>query len=189
MRKSSIKRKTRETEIDLYLNIDGEGKCDIDVKYKFFRHMLETLSFYSGFDIKLKASGDLRHHLIEDIGISLGNALNNALGEKRGIMRYGYSIIPMDESLVLTSLDISGRGFFSINYKPRNTFIEDVTDYDLIHFLQSFSLNARISLHIVCIRYKDLHHLFESIFKSLGLSLKIACKIINERVPSTKGML
>ncbi len=187
MRAYKTIRKTKETEIHVFINIDGSGNFKINLEQKFLKHMLETFSFYSCFDIEIEAKGDLKHHIVEDIAIVLGNAFNNALGDKSGINRFGYSIIPMDDSLVLTSVDISGRGYFNTNYEIRNVMIEDISDELLIHFLRTFALNSRINLHVICLNYSDLHHLFEAIFKSLAISLKEACKIVDRKTPSIKG--
>ncbi len=184
-----VSRKTKETNIELYINLDGNGEHEINIGIKFLEHMLKTLSYYSKFDLKIKAEGDLKHHLIEDIAIVLGTAFNNALKDKKGIRRFGYSIIPMDDSLVMTVVDISGRSYFYTNIEIKNIAIEDISDDLILHFLKTFAYNSKINLHIVSFYYRDLHHLYEAIFKSLGFSLREASSIVDENVPSLKGTI
>lgn len=193
-RQSKIERTTRETRVEISLNIDGEGKYNINTTIPFMDHMLSLLSGHSLIDLNIKARGDTDvdyHHLVEDIGISLGKALEKALGEKIGINRYGMAIIPMDEALVGVSLDISSRGYlyFDLNLKRKKI---GNFDTELIEeFFRALAINSGITLHTYYIRGKNTHHIIEAAFKALGQALKKATTL-NPRekgVPSTKGKL
>ena len=197
-RKSSQSRKTRETEIEVKLNIDGEGKNSISTGIKFLDHMLELFSFFSLFDLEIKAKGDLDidiHHTNEDVGITLGKALKEALGKAEGIERFGYAFGSMEECLVRVVVDICGRPKF--NYAEKEFLPEKSPDlrYSLEeaeHFLESFIKQCGINLNIGIIKgSQDTHHLLEAIFKALGLSLKQATSIDPRRqgIPSTKGII
>jgi len=191
-RKAKVERKTKETEISLAINIDGSGKGEIETGVGFLDHMLTLLSRFSGMDIRIKAKGDLEvdtHHTIEDTGICLGEALKKALGDKKGIRRFGFASTPMDETLVNTSLDISGRPLlvFNVPYikgREGSFEIEDTKE-----FLKAFTTHSGITLHINLVYGDNLHHVNEAIFKSLALALKDALKIEGSDVPSTKGCL
>ena len=191
-RKTKVERKTKETEISLAINIDGSGKGEIETGVGFLDHMLTLFSRFSGMDIRIKAKGDLEvdtHHTIEDAGICLGEALKKALGEKKGIRRFGFASVPMDETLVNTSLDISGRPLlvFNVPYiKGRDGSFE--ID-DTKEFLKAFTTHSGITIHINLVYGDNLHHVNEAIFKSLALALKDALKIEGRDVPSTKGCL
>ncbi len=193
MRNATIKRATNETDIYLKLELDGNGKSKIDTGCGFLDHMLTLFSAHGGFDLEIKCVGDINvdyHHTVEDIGICLGQAFNEALKDKRGITRYGSFILPMDEALILTAVDISGRS--SLLYKL-DIPTEKIGDFDselIEEFLLSFTRNFPISLHIRRLEGKNSHHIAEGGFKSLARSLKIAVKNTGENsVPSTKGVL
>lgn len=195
MRNSEINRKTNETDIKLSLNIDGKGESDINSGCGFLDHMLTLLARHARFDIKLSCIGDTNvdyHHTVEDIGIAIGTALKNALGDMRGITRYGSFILPMDESLVLTSLDISGRSYLSYDL---NIPAQKVGDFDtelVEEFFAAFVRNSNITLHIKQLSGTNSHHIIEASFKSIAQSLKIAVKIdenFKDEIPSTKGVL
>lgn len=190
-----VKRKTKETDIRLKLNLDGEGKYRVKTGIGLLDHMLELFAQHGFFDLEIKAKGDLgvdQHHLIEDIGISLGNAIKKALGNKKGIRRYGSITLPMDEALVSISLDISGRPYLAFNvvfYKKR---IEKEFDYSLVEeFFRAVVANSGITLHFNLSYGKNNHHIAEAIFKGFGRVLDQATKIAArfKRVPSTKGSL
>ncbi len=193
-RMASIERNTKETQIKLSLNLDGEGKADIDTGVGFFNHMLTLLAFHSGMDLEVKATGDLEvcdHHLVEDTGIALGKCFLEALGDKKGIKRYGTFFVPMDEALAQVSLDISGRSFlvFDCSFKRESigTFSTEMTE----EFFRSFAFNAGITLHSKVLYGENDHHKVEALFKALGRALKEA-KTVDENnmvLPSTKGML
>ena len=191
-RKAKIKRKTKETDISLEINLDGKGKSDISTGIGFFDHMLTLLSRFSGIDMKIKAKGDISvdtHHTVEDTGICLGEAIKKAMGEKKGIRRFGFASVPMDEVLVNTSLDISGRPLLvfnvpSIKGREGSFEIEDTKE-----FLKGFTIHTGITIHINLIYGDNLHHINEAVFKSIGLALKDAVKIEGGDIPSTKGRL
>lgn len=187
-------RKTKETEIFLELNIDGEGVFNIFTTIPFFDHILSLFTKHGLFDIKIKARGDIEvdyHHLVEDIGIILGQGLYQATGEAKGIERYGSVIIPMDEALVMVAVDISGRSGLYFDVQTTKKKIGDF-EVDLIEeFLKALTSNAKITLHIKQLSGKNTHHIIEGIFKGLGIALRHALKC-NERIkdiPSTKGKI
>lgn len=192
MRKASLKRKTKETEIEIEVNLDGKGNYKIETPVGFLNHMLELFSKFSNFDLKIKAKGDIdvdTHHIIEDTGICLGSVINKALGDKKGIKRFGFSSTPMDEVLVNISLDISGRPYlvFNVpNIKGREGAFEIE---DAKEFLKGFVNHLGLTLHINLIYGENLHHVVEGIFKGLALSLKEAVKVEGKKIPSTKGKI
>ncbi|MGC8971386.1 MAG: imidazoleglycerol-phosphate dehydratase HisB [bacterium] len=189
-REISISRTTRETDIRINLNIDGTGKGNIDTKIGFFNHLLISFTLYSRFDIELTANGDLDvdgHHLCEDVGIVLGSALNKALGDFK-IARFGYSITPMDDALIISSIDISGRPYFETNDLFTDSFIGTFQTEWLIEFLKAFAMNSKMTLHILKLRGNNSHHTAECLMKSLGLSLREAVKKTDD-ILSTKGVL
>ncbi len=195
MRKAAIKRKTKETNISLDLNLDGRGSYSINTSIPFLDHMLSLMCKHGLFDIKLKAKGDIAiddHHTMEDIGIVLGKALKQALGDMKGIARYGQASVPMDEALASVSIDISGRPYFVYKVEfPKKSKLKGF-DPDLIEdFLQAFVSNSSITLHINALYGRNIHHIIEAIFKGLGRALREAVTI-NPRmkgIPSTKGKL
>ncbi len=192
-RKAEIKRQTKETNVELELNIDGTGKYKISTTIPFLDHMLEQFAFHSGFDLYLKASGDTDiddHHLVEDIGIVFGQAFNKAVRNKKGVNRYGEVITPMDEALSYVVVDISGRPFFKYEVKFLPQYNKSNFDFNLIkELLKSFVNEAKITLHIKLLNGEDNHHICESIFKSLARALRQAVSITKNSVPSTKGKL
>lgn len=193
MRKVKRIRETKETKVNLSLNLDGERIYDIKTGIPFFDHLLSLFSYHSMFSLKVLAKGDLLHHIIEDIGISLGEALDLALADKDGIKRFGDIIMPMDEALVIVSLDISGRPNIFIkrdNIPFEFSSIVDGFDTSLIQgFLKAFVDNAKITLHIIIIYGVDLHHIIEAIFKGIAIALKIATRIEKKGIPSSKGRI
>jgi imidazoleglycerol-phosphate dehydratase len=189
MRAVKIERKTTETDISIFLNIDGTGDHKIDMGAKFFSHMLTSFARHGSFDLKVSVTGDNEHHIVEDTGIALGEAFKKALGDKRGIQRFGFSIIPMDDILMLTSVDLGGRSYCANNVTFRKKKIEDLSSEMIGHFLESFSAEMRMNLHIKLLDGKNEHHKAEALFKSLAISLGEACRITGEDIPSTKGIL
>jgi imidazoleglycerol-phosphate dehydratase len=189
MRASNVERKTNETDVKVSLKIDGKGDQEIETGIPFFNHMLSSLAKHGSFDLKINAIGDNEHHIIEDVAIVLGKAFKDALGNKKGIRRFGYSIVPMDDVLILTSVDISGRSYFVNNVSFRRKKIEGLSSEMILHFLETFTSEFKINLHIKLLDGKNEHHKAEAIFKSLALSLKQACSIEGEGIPSTKGVL
>lgn len=190
MRESKATRKTSETEIEVKISLDGRGNADIDTGIAFFDHMLNSFAKHGSFDLAVKARGDLSvddHHTIEDVGITLGNAVQKALGDKKGIERFGEARVPMDEALASVTLDISGRSFlaFDASFKGK---IGGFNPQNTRHFFESLVNNAGINAHLSVSGEND-HHKVEALFKAFGIALKRAVKIIGSEVPSTKGVL
>lgn len=188
-------RETSETRIALALNLDGSGKADISTGIPFFDHMLELFSHHGLFDLTLKASGDLTvdyHHTVEDVGIVLGDVLRKALGDKRGIQRYGFFLLPMDECLCRFVMDLGGRPHLAYRVKARQHFIRDFNITLVREFFQAFANSAGANVHIELLYGDEPHHIAESIFKAFGRTLS-ACTRRDPRrsdtVPSTKGTL
>ncbi|CAD7778228.1 MAG TPA: imidazoleglycerol-phosphate dehydratase HisB [Candidatus Desulfofervidus auxilii] len=194
MRKSEIKRKTTETEIELCLNLDGSGQTKISSGIPFFDHMLCLFCVHGLFDLTLTARGDLEvdaHHVIEDIGICLGQAIKEALGKKEGINRYGQASVPMDESLAQVFIDLSGRPFFFYQGRP---LVGQLGQFDLeltAEFFRALSNEAKMNLHIHLLYGENKHHCAEAIFKACGRSLRQAVCLDPRRlnIPSSKGVL
>lgn len=195
MRTAKIERKTKETDVRLTLNLDGKGQYSIDTSIPFLDHMLSLMCKHGIFDMKLKAEGDVEvdfHHTVEDVGIVLGKAVKQALGDMKGISRFGQAIVPMDEAIASVSLDISGRPYlvYRVSFTKRSKIRN--FDPDLIEdFLQAFVINSGITLHIESPYGRNTHHIIEAIFKALGRALKIAVSIDPRMkgVPTTKGKL
>ena len=191
MRGSKLTRKTNETDIELKLTIDGSGNTDIDTGIAFFDHMLNSFARHGSLDLTVKASGDLSvddHHTIEDVGITLGSAINNALGDKKGIERFGEARVPMDEALASVAVDISGRSFLVFDATFTETKIGGLTPQNTKHFFESLASNAGINVHMDVYGDND-HHKIEALFKAFGVALKRAVRISGSDVPSTKGVL
>ncbi len=195
MRKAEIKRTTAETDIKLKLNLDGKGASKINSGCGFLDHMLNLFAKHGSFDLEIKCVGDTKvdyHHTTEDVAICLGTAFKNALGDKKGINRYGSTILPMDEALILTAVDLSGRSYF---VKDLNISASKVGDFDtelLEEFLVAFSRTAECNLHVRQLSGSNAHHIIEGTFKSLTRSLKTAVSIDQKNkdsLPSTKGVL
>jgi imidazoleglycerol-phosphate dehydratase len=192
---SSVKRNTNETEINVSVNLDGSGKHSITTGLPFFDHMIQQLSKHSLIDIDIKCNGDLEidsHHTMEDVGWALGKAINEALGNKKGIKRYSFSYLPMDECLTRCCIDISGRPWLVWNVFLPNVTIKDIETEIFKEFFQSFSQSAEITLHIENIYGQNTHHIIESCFKSMAVSLRNAIQLDSrnlDNVPSTKGTL
>lgn len=189
MRASNIHRKTGETDIKVSLVVEGEGAYDIGTGFKFFDHLLSSFSRHGRFDLEVKATGDNEHHVVEDVAIALGEAFRDALGDKRGIKRFGSAIVPMDDILLLTAVDISGRGYCVSGVKFRRKKIEGLSSEMIAHFLTTFTTEFKVNLHAMVLEGKNEHHKAEALFKSLGLSLREACGVVGEGIPSTKGVL
>jgi len=191
-RTASVKRKTLETDISLSLNLDGEGRDSIATGVGFFDHMLTLLSRHSKIDLEVKASGDTHvdfHHTVEDVGIALGQALKEALGDKAGIERYGWTMLPMDEAVARVALDLSGRPYLVFN---ASFPAEKVGDFDsslVEEFFRAIVTNAALTLHIEVPYGRNTHHMAEAIFKGFARSLKTAVKVTGKDIPSTKGTL
>ena len=195
-RKATIERNTNETQIKLELNLDGTGQYNIDTPIGFLNHMLELFSKHGLFDLTVQATGDVAyddHHIIEDIGIVLGQAISKAIGDKKGINRYGFFILPMDEVLSLCAVDLAGRFAYDDDYKPVREKVNDFPTEMLWHMLQQVALEAKMNLHIQLLNPgRNEHHRLESIFKSFARALRQACAYderSKDQLPSTKGKL
>ena len=195
MRKARIHRPTKETDITAILNIDGRGKYLISTGIRFFDHMLELFAHHGGFDLELKASGDLdvdQHHTLEDVGIVLGQAFDKALGNKKGILRAGYFLMPMDETLGLAAVDFCGRTSIAVDTKVRTRLVGDLQS-ELVHdFFEGFARGARANVHTRVLYGRSNHHKIESLFKAFARAVRAACwqdGRVAEFIPSTKGVL
>ncbi len=195
MRKVKVERRTKETDISVEINLDGSGKYSINTSIPFLDHMLSLMCRHGLFDAKLKAKGDIEidyHHTVEDVGIVLGKAIKQALGDMKGISRYGQASVPMDEALASVSLDISGRPYLVYKVEfPKKSKLKDF-DPDLIEdFLQAFVSNSGITLHVNILYGRNTHHIIEAIFKGLGRVLRQAVTIDPRMkgLPTTKGRL
>ncbi len=189
IRVAECSRETKETRIKVKLTLDGTGKSTIHTGFKFLDHMLTLLSTHSLIDIELEASGDLTHHVMEDVGITLGACLNKALGDKKGINRYGFAFIPMDDALARCVLDFSGRKALILDLNLNECNIEDVAVEDVIHFFNSFAEHAKMNLHLHVLYGEDQHHKVEAAFKALARAIKEAIEIVSQEIPSSKGTL
>lgn len=192
MRVASLKRESKETSISVELNLDGNGHSEVDTQIGFFDHMLDLLVFHSGIDLELKARGDIHvcdHHTVEDCGIILGTCFKQALGDKRGIARYGSMNLPMDETLCNVTLDISGRSYLVYHCELKRDSIGTFSCEMVEEFLRAFAFNAGITLHVNVYYGSNDHHKVEAIFKALGRALKQAIKVEGTQIPSSKGML
>lgn len=194
LRLATVERETRETRIRLRLVLDGTGSANVDTGLGFFDHMLELFAGHGLFDLEVKADGDLHtggHHTVEDVGICLGQALAEAVGDKRGINRYGSMFVPMDEALALVALDLSGRPFFAYEGGP---VAENIAGFDtglVAEFFRAVANNARLTMHARVLAGGDPHHVIEAVFKAFGKALRTAVTADPRRdsIPSTKGVL
>jgi len=192
MRRAELERKTAETEISVVLALDGSGSGEAATGLGFLDHMLTTLAKHSGMDLTVRASGDVGiddHHTVEDCAIVLGRALDEALGDRSGITRFGYAYAPLDESLSRAVVDLSGRPWPEVSIGFNRSSIGDVATENIVHFFRSFAIEGRMALHVDTIRGDNDHHMAESAFKALALALRQAVTPRDDGVPSTKGSL
>ena len=194
MREAHIKRETKETTIDIHVNLDGSGKSDINTGIGFFDHMMTHLAHHGMFDLKILSTGDLHidaHHTVEDVGICLGKAFLQALGDMKGITRYGHTLIPMDETLAECALDISGRPFLHFQASFQAEKIGNFDTELVEEFFRAFAVNSRMTLHLLVRHGNNAHHIAEGLFKAWAKALRIAVSRDPQvtDVPSTKGML
>ena len=194
MRTAEIERKTKETAITLSLNLDGSGAGEIDTGIGFFNHMLELLKKHALVDLTVKAKGDLDvdyHHMVEDVGLVLGQALNQALGDRRGITRYGFASVPMDEALCETSIDLGGRPFLVFSSGKKHLMVRDFEVKLLEEFFRAVSVEGRLNIHLREIYGDEAHHVCEGLFKSFARALRAAKAIdpLEKGVPSSKGVI
>jgi len=195
MRKGGIKRKSKETNIQISLTIEGRGRYQVSTGIRFFDHMLELFALHGGFDLELKAVGDLevdQHHTVEDVGIVLGQAFDRALGNKKGILRAGYFLMPMDETLGLAAVDFCGRTSITVDTKVRVRLVGDLQS-ELVHdFFEGFARGSRSSVHARVLYGRSNHHKIESLFKAFARAVRAACwrdRRMAQFIPSTKGVL
>lgn len=195
MRKTTLARKTNETDISLALNIDGRGTYAISTGIRFLDHMLDLFTRHGGFDLKLTCRGDLdvdQHHTVEDVGIALGEAFDRALGDKKGILRAGYFLMPMDETLGLAAIDFGGRAAAVVDTKVRVRIVGDLQTELVYDFFEGFARGARANVHLKTMYGRSNHHKIEALFKAFARALRVACsrdKRLAKMLPSTKGLL
>ncbi len=194
-RKAAVHRVTQETCIHAKLNLDGSGRYSVSTGIRFLDHMLELFARHGGFDLELEAQGDLdvdQHHTVEDTGIVLGEAVLQALGDKKGINRAGYFVMPMDETLALAALDLSGRPFLVLNAPVRASHVGDLQTELVEDFFQAFATSAKANLHLKVAYGRSSHHAVEAMFKAFARALRFACSRdprLKRQLPSTKGLL
>ncbi|TAM83825.1 MAG: imidazoleglycerol-phosphate dehydratase HisB [Acidobacteria bacterium] len=194
-RTASLHRKTTETDIRIRLDLDGRGRYSVSTGIRFLDHMLELFARHGGFDLDLKARGDLdvdQHHTVEDVGIALGETLLKALGTKKGINRAGYFVMPMDETLALASVDLSGRPYLALNAPIRARRVGDLQSELLEDFFQGFATSSKANVHLKIFYGRSSHHGIEALFKALARALRYACSRdtrLKDQLPSTKGLL
>src|SRR5678809_674494 len=195
MRKGSIKRNSKETQIQVALTIEGHGRYRVSTGIRFFDHMLELFAHHGGFDLKLKARGDLdvdQHHTVEDVGIALGEAVLEALGDRKGINRAGYFVMPMDETLAVAAVDLSGRPHAVVTLKVKTPKVGDLQT-ELVHdFFDGFASGARANVHVKVLYGRSSHHHVEAVFKAFARALRVACARdarLAKMLPSTQGLL
>jgi len=195
VRKAALDRATKETSIRVRLAIEGRGRYKVSTGIRFFDHMLELFTLHGGFDLELAASGDLdvdQHHTVEDVGIALGQAFAQALGNKRGILRAGYFVMPMDETLGLAAVDFSGRAAAAVDTKVRVRLIGDLQSELVPDFFDGFARGAQANVHVRTLYGRSNHHKIEALFKAFARALRAACwqdKQMARLLPSTKGLL
>lgn len=195
MRRAVVERNTNETRIKVLLNLDGKGRFENQSGIRFLDHMLDLVARHGGFDLKIRATGDLdvdQHHTVEDIGITLGETVSRALGDRRGINRAGYFVMPMDETLAVAAIDLSGRPHVAVDTKVRVRLVGDLQS-ELVHdFFEGFATGARANVHIKVLYGRSNHHKIEACFKAFARALRVACardKRLAKMLPSTKGLL
>lgn len=195
MRKAKLHRSTTETDIQLALTIEGKGRYEVCTGVRFFDHMLELFARHGAFDLKLKAKGDLdvdQHHTVEDVGIALGQAFEQALGNKKGIMRAGYFVMPMDETLGVAAVDFSGRSSAVVSTEVNTHLVGDLQSELVFDFFEGFARGARANVHLKVLYGRSNHHKIEALFKAFARAVRVACsrdKRLARMLPSTKGLL
>jgi imidazoleglycerol-phosphate dehydratase len=195
MRKATVNRATTETDIRLALTIEGHGRYQVHTGIRFLDHMLELFARHGAFDLTLSANGDLdvdQHHTVEDVGIALGEAFRSALGDKRGIMRAGYFLMPMDETLGVAAVDFSGRAAAVVDTQVRTRLVGDLQSELVPDFFEGFARGAQANVHLKTLYGRSNHHKIEALFKAFARALRVACsrdKQLARMLPSTKGLL
>jgi len=195
VRRGVIDRRTTETQIRLALTIEGRGRYEVSTGIRFLDHMLELFTRHGAFDLSIAATGDLdvdQHHTVEDLGIALGEALSQALGDRRGINRAGYFLMPMDETLALAAVDLGGRPHAAVDLRLKVRRVGDL-DAELVHdFFEGFAIGARANVHVKVLYGRSSHHHVEAVFKAFARALRVACsrdKQLARALPSTKGLI
>jgi imidazoleglycerol-phosphate dehydratase len=195
VRRAIVNRVTTETQIALKLTLDGKGRYKVSTGIRFFDHMLELVTRHGGFDLELRANGDLdvdQHHTVEDVGIALGEAVSQALGNRRGINRAGYFVMPMDETLAVAAIDLGGRPHAAIDLRVKTARVGDLQT-ELVHdFFEGFASGARANVHVKVLYGRSSHHHIEAVFKAFARALRVACARdvrLAKMLPSTKGLL
>jgi imidazoleglycerol-phosphate dehydratase len=195
VRRGLVTRVTTETAIDLRLDLDGRGRYEVSTGIRFFDHMLELVTRHGGFDLKLSARGDLdvdQHHTVEDVGIALGEAVSAALGTRKGINRAGYFIMPMDETLAVAAIDLSGRIHATVDLRVKVRLVGDLQSELVTDFFEGFAQGARANVHVKVLYGRSSHHQIEAVFKAFARALRYACsrdRRLAKTLPSTKGLL
>ena len=192
MRSAQLERKTKETSVQVSVSLDGMGAFETETGIRFLDHMIQSLSTHSLVDIEVKASGDLQHHIVEDVALTLGSALNKALGDRKGIRRFGYAIVPMDDALALSAVDLVRRPYSSIQFMLERPTIEDTPREDLEHFLPSLSTTLEATIHVKVLDGRNDHHKIEAGVKSFALALRDAIapdQRRSQQLPTSKGMM
>jgi imidazoleglycerol-phosphate dehydratase len=194
-RTAEIIRHTTETNIELHLTLEGQGQYKVSTGIRFFDHMLELFTRHGGFNLDLTCKGDLdvdQHHTVEDVGIALGEAVARAIGDKRGINRAGYFLMPMDETLAIAAIDLSGRTAYAVDTKVRTRLVGDLQSELVTDFFEGFARGAHANVHVKTMYGRSNHHKIEAIFKAFARALRVACsrdQQLAEMLPSTKGLL
>ncbi|MEM3640475.1 MAG: imidazoleglycerol-phosphate dehydratase [Candidatus Bathyarchaeia archaeon] len=191
-REATVERKTAEVEISVWINLDGKGEALADTGVKFLDHILKTIARHALFDLTLKAKGDLKHHICEDVALALGEALNRALRERRGIRRFGFAYVPMDDSLARAAVDLGGRPYVRLDLPIDQPQIEDMKIEDLKHFFVSLAQTSKSNIHLAVVYGENLHHEVEAVVKALAIALKDAVSLELKRegvIPSVKGVI
>lgn len=192
MRRAEIERRTKETHIQVRVSLDGRGSATAQTGVRFLDHILNTLATHSFIDLEVKAEGDLQHHVVEDVALALGQALNKALGDRRGIRRFGDAIVPMNDALALAAVDLVRRPFASIHLQIERTMVEDAPREDLEHFLPSLSTSLEATIHVKVLEGRNDHHKLEAAVKAFATALGSAITIDSRRAeqsPSSKGAM
>jgi imidazoleglycerol-phosphate dehydratase len=191
-RTASKSRKTKETDIQVNLNLDGNGQCNVGTGIPFFDHMLAQIARHGHFDLEVIAKGDLEidgHHTVEDVGLVLGEALRDALGDRRGISRFGHAYIPLDEALTRVVIDLSGRPYLVYKVEFKTARVGDLQTELVEEFLKAFVQEGRFNLHVENLYGRNQHHIAETIFKATARALHLATRVEHAEIPSTKGVL
>jgi imidazoleglycerol-phosphate dehydratase len=191
-RTASKSRKTKETDIQVSLNLDGTGQCNVGTGLPFFDHMLAQIARHGHFDLEVNAKGDIEidgHHTVEDVGLVLGDALREALGDRRGISRFGHAYVPLDEALTRVVIDLSGRPYLVYKVEFKSVRVGDLQTELVEEFLKAFVQEGRFNLHVENLYGRNQHHIAETVFKATARALHLATRIEHAEIPSTKGVL